>query len=80
MHISIALLENSSTISSSESSSSSSDSCPIVKKRLRVRRILSRITGYAEDTVEKYSDEEFKTHFRMSRQTAHKIIGKVCNF
>lgn len=58
-----------SSSSSSDSSSSSSDD------ELLHRQEKVRIKNFME-TVQAYSDEEFRKHFRLERQTAETLIGK----
>lgn len=39
-----------------------------------VKRV--RIENYINDVVCKYTNTEFKSHFRLHRETAYKVIGK----
>ncbi|KAK4871594.1 hypothetical protein RN001_015718 [Aquatica leii] len=55
--------------SSSLSSSSDDEFAPPSK-----RKNLTRIENYVQHVVHRYSDDEFKSHFRMSSLTAYKII------
>ncbi|XP_018578669.1 putative nuclease HARBI1 isoform X2 [Anoplophora glabripennis] len=43
-----------------------------MKKKKPVKR--NRISNFVEVTVDNYGDEEFKSHFRMNKKTANKMI------
>lgn len=58
----------------SSESSSSSDSF-LEKEEPVVRIKHAKIINFVEDVVSQYSEEEFKSHFRMSRTTADELIG-----
>lgn len=50
-----------------DSSTSESDSSSFSDSEMLVRKERTSVKNYAEVTVKNYSDEEFKSHFRMSR-------------
>ena len=42
-----------------------------------MRRNLSRIRGYVETTVASYLDDEFRSHFRMTRNTCELLTREI---
>ncbi|GBP41149.1 hypothetical protein EVAR_31274_1 [Eumeta japonica] len=62
-------IDSSSDESTSDSDSSDEDREGPPQKRTCVKR-------FVEDTVNIYSDLEFKNHFRLSRQTAYNLIER----
>ena len=43
-----------------------------------MRRNLTRISGYFEQTVPRYLPDEFRQHFRMTRETCEMPTEKLC--
>lgn len=62
--------DSSSTSSSCLSDDEEDNDSPVRQKRIR-------LSNYVETVVISYSGVGIKTHFRMTRTTAYKIIGKV---
>lgn len=62
-----------------ESSDSSSVSSEEEEESIQEKSKNTRVSVkfFIENTVQKYSNEEFKQHFRISRCTAYKLISKI---
>lgn len=69
-------IESNNNSSSDESDSSTSSESSDEHINLPQKRI--KISEYVEEIVPKYSNDEFREHFRLKREAIDKIYGKEC--